>query len=98
MQAGDVVTDSPADALAQVGRALYGEDAWVKPFADRFGVSRDTIRRWLTGRSDLRVDHGIFNDSLDVLAARIAELETARVKLALWMSENGWNDRPRPRG
>ena len=60
---------SPPDMLADIGRALYGEH-WRLALARGVGVDDDTIRRWMTGRTELRCDHGVFDDALALLLLR----------------------------
>lgn len=48
-----------ADALRQVGETLYG-DQWKTPLADEIGVSRETPRLWLSGKTPFTLDHPIW--------------------------------------
>lgn len=72
---------SPADLLASIGRALYG-DHWQAQFAAAFHVSRDTIRKWLSGKTPLALSHGILAETLAVVDAKITELSGLRKQLA----------------
>jgi hypothetical protein len=75
----------PADRLAEIGRALYGE-RWQKPLAEDLDVNRDTVRHWLSGHTPLREDHGVFLDALNVIDARLRRLTQARAAYAVWLN------------
>ncbi len=62
-----------AQRLATIGEALYGA-RWQSPLADDLGVSRETIRRWMSGHTALAEDHGIFRELQEIIQARIAIL------------------------
>jgi hypothetical protein len=64
---------TPADLLAATGRALYG-DRWRLPLSLDLGISDDTIRRWLTGKSTLTHSHGALGDAERLLRAKADEL------------------------
>ena len=76
---------TPKDMLAAVGHALYG-DRWQMPLADDLEINRDTVRRWVSGHTLLRTDHGVFRDLLTIIDMRIANLKEARQRLARWLS------------
>lgn len=52
---------SPPDMLADIARALYGEQ-WRMALARELGINDKTITRWMTGRTPLPADHRIFDD------------------------------------
>jgi len=81
----------PADQLAHVGRALYGEH-WRLALARGVGVDDDTIRRWMTGRTPLPASHGVFRDALALLRRRGDEIDTAAADLARWMKQETANE------
>jgi len=72
---------NPADLLAAIGRSLYGEH-WQNQFAAAFHTSRDTIRKWLSGKMTLAQNHGVLAETLAVIDAKIAELTGLRKQLA----------------
>lgn len=72
---------SPPDLLALIGRALHGEH-WQNQFSASFHVSRDTIRKWMSGKAPLAPGHGILAEALAVVDAKIAELSGLRKQLA----------------
>lgn len=72
--------------LADAGRALYGE-RWRMQLARALGVDDDTIRRWMSGRTELRADHGVFADAAELLHKRREELLAAELALAEWLRE-----------
>lgn len=74
---------SPADMLADVGRALYGEH-WRMQLSRALDIDDDTIRRWMHGRPELRADHGVFADALALLARRADEINAAAKHLERW--------------
>jgi hypothetical protein len=72
---------TPADRLAAVGRAIYGE-YWIKPFAADLDINRETIRRWMTGYTPLHEDHRVFVDALLLLNRRLDTLTKIRDSLS----------------
>jgi hypothetical protein len=72
---------SPNDVLAAVGRAIHGE-RWQAPLSRDVGVNENTIVRWLTGKTPLPADHGVFDDVLK----RLDEICATRDALAAWIS------------
>jgi hypothetical protein len=78
---------TPSDQLAHVGRVLYGEH-WRLALARGVQVNDDTIRRWMTGRTDLPVDHGVFEDALTLMRQRQREIATAADDLERWIKLN----------
>jgi hypothetical protein len=75
---------SPPDMLAESGRALYGEH-WRMPLSRGVEVDDDTIRRWMTGRTYIRSDHGVFSDLLALMRRRAAEIAAAADRLERWL-------------
>lgn len=63
----------PADRLARVGRALYGEH-WRLPLARALRVNERLMRRWMSGRTPLAADDPV----LAAGEALVAEIEKAR--------------------
>jgi len=78
----------PSDQLAQVGRVLYGEH-WRLALARGVQVDDDTIRRWMTGRTDLPGDHAVFEDALTLMRQRQREIAMAADELERWIKLNG---------
>lgn len=73
-----------ADQLAHVGRVLYGEH-WRLALARGVQVDDDTIRRWMTGRTELPGDHGVFSDALELMRRREREISEAADELERWL-------------
>lgn len=78
---------TPADQIAHVGRVLYGEH-WRLALARGVQVDDDTIRRWMTGRTELRARHGVFDDALALMRRRQSEIATAADELEHWIQSN----------
>lgn len=78
---------SPADVLADTGRALYGEH-WRLALSRGVEVDDDTIRRWMSGRTILTPEHGVFDDALTLLRNRQKELALAEKQLTGWLNAN----------
>jgi len=74
---------SPADMLAEIGRALYGEH-WRRPLAEALGIDERQLRRWLTASGRLTVGHGLFRDALALLERRATEITAAAAILKRW--------------
>lgn len=84
---GDQAGSTPAaDMLADTGRALYG-DHWRMPLSRGLEVDDDTIRRWMSGRTKLPPDHGVFSIAAALLRRREREISRAREKLEAWMGD-----------
>lgn len=56
------------ETLAEAGRLLHGAE-WQGPLARDVAINRETIRRWLNGRTPLPPDHSVFERLAAVLAA-----------------------------
>lgn len=69
------------DGLADVGRALHG-DEWQAPLARDLGVSRESIRRWLNGSQPLPPAHGMWDDLAALAAAEAARGAQAAAEAA----------------
>lgn len=82
---------SPPDMLADIGRALYGEH-WRMPLSRDVGISDETLRRWMTGRTELPADHGVFADALALLQRREAEIAEAKTALRKWAKDGRQGD------
>lgn len=82
---------SPADILADIGRALYG-DRWRLALARGVQVDDDTIRRWMTGRTDLAPNHGVFGDALTLLRQRQKDIAAAADDLERWIDRHSSAD------
>lgn len=78
---------TPSDQIAHVGRVLYGEH-WRLALARGVQVDDDTIRRWMTGRTELRARHGVFDDALALMRRRQSEIATAADELEHWIQSN----------
>lgn len=79
---------APNDMLADIGRALYGE-RWRLSLARGVNVDDDTIRRWMTGRTELPADHGAFADALALMRQREKEIGDAADELERWIKMSG---------
>lgn len=77
---------TPADQLAHVGRVLYG-DRWRLALARGIQIDDDTIRRWMTNRTNLPADHGVFRDALALMRQRQNEIAEAADNLERWIEE-----------
>lgn len=77
---------SPPDMLADVGRALYGQEHWRRPLARALGIDQDTLRRWLTGRSSLQADHPVFTVALIAVGEHRARVDDIRNELRSWLT------------
>ncbi len=75
---------SPADMLADIGRALHGE-RWLMRFSRDLEISDDTLSRWMTGRIPLPPDHGVFDDAARLLRAKEHDCANIRRELMRWM-------------
>lgn len=82
---------TPADMLADIGRALYG-DHWRLALARGVGVDDDTIRRWMTGRTPLKANHGVFRDALELLKRRSVDISDAADDLERWLTSRSAAD------
>lgn len=78
---------TPADMLADIGRALYGEH-WRRPLADALGINERQIRRWLAGDT-LADDHPVFADALTMLRRRQREIVGIADRLSRWREPAG---------
>lgn len=78
---------TPADQLAHIGRVLFGAH-WRLALARGVKVDDDTIRRWMTGRTTLPVEHGVFKDALILMRQREQEISEAADELEQWI-KNG---------
>jgi hypothetical protein len=76
---------TPAKQLETIGKALYGEQ-WIGHLANDLEVNRETVRRWLTGKTPLAKEHGVFHDMFGMLMARESQLMEARLALQKWMA------------
>lgn len=86
---------TPADRLARAAKTLHGDEHWRLRFARDVGIDDDTLRRWMTGRTLLRADHGVFDDTVAVLRRRADEIRRSADDLARWMeAARGGNPAP----
>lgn len=76
---------SPADMLTDIGRTLYGTH-WRMALSRDVGVDDDTIRRWMSGRTELPPNHGVFRDALALLERRAGEIRQAADLLRQWQA------------
>lgn len=79
-------TSPIAERLAQVGRVLYGERWWRLALARAIGRDDETIRRWMTGHTELTADHGVFDNALELLRRRASEISAEADALERWIS------------
>lgn len=67
---------TPAERIEKIGRALHGA-RWINLLAVDLGINPATIRRWISGRTPLPENHGVFLDAANVIARRIDLLTKA---------------------
>jgi len=67
-----------ADALADAGRALFGE-SWRSALGDATNVSPETIRKMMSGRQS--VPPGLLDHILRLMRQRIDELVKAAMRI-----------------
>lgn len=75
------ISNPAAEIMADAGRLLYGTD-WQSPLARDLGVSRDSVRRWLTGRMPLPHDHGAMQRLHGILLRASIDAEARAPRLA----------------
>jgi hypothetical protein len=75
---------SPADILADIGRALYG-DHWRRPLAEALGIHERQVRRYLSGDT-LTAEHQLFSTARALLSARAGQIGAAASLLDRWMA------------
>jgi hypothetical protein len=78
---------SPVDMLTEIGLALHGPD-WQAPLARDLGMDRKNIQRWLSGHTELRATHGLFNDAIRLLRSRSAALAATAEVLEHWLKSS----------
>ncbi|MBN9525813.1 MAG: hypothetical protein J0H82_06410 [Alphaproteobacteria bacterium] len=76
---------TPADMLASAARTLHGDEQWRLRFARDLDIDDDTLRRWMTGRTTLLADHGVFDDTIALLRRRAAEISARANQLERWL-------------
>jgi hypothetical protein len=81
------MTKTPADILADTGRALFG-DRWRLPLADALGVDERQIRRWLSGASELATSYTVFAKAEKLLRDREREITNILRTLERWRSQD----------
>lgn len=81
---------TPSDQLAHVGKVLYGQH-WRLALARGVQVDDDTIRRWMTGRTILPANHGVFKDALTLMRQRQSEINMAADELERWIGVTNCN-------
>jgi DNA-binding transcriptional regulator YdaS (Cro superfamily) len=69
---------SAAELFDRAGRALYG-DHFAAPLAQMLGVSKDTVRKWAAGKSD--IPRGVFDEIEVAIVFKQAELQRAAVAI-----------------
>lgn len=77
---------SPPDMLADIARALYGEQ-WRMALARELGINDKTITRWMTGRTPLPADHGVFGALGGIVARAVVEAGERQKSLAALAKE-----------
>lgn len=82
---------TPADMLARVAKTLHGREQWRMRISRDLAVDDDTIRRWMTGRTELTVRHGVFDDALVLLRRRAEEINKQADELGRWMAAGRWS-------
>ena len=86
-------TKSPADILAETAKVIYDTHDvtphWRLPVARGLGVDDDTIRRWMSGRTELRADHGALPRLLELARRREREIHVAGDRLEAWLRKHG---------
>ena len=73
-----------AGLLEEAGRALFDSEDWPSRLAIALNVRRDTIRKWLHDRLQLRTDH--FETLLRIIADRQAKLAKVEIELRAWIA------------
>lgn len=66
---------TPADRLAAIGRALYGE-RWQSELARALNVADRTVRRWIAG--EMEPSQGVWTDLRRVVTERAQEIARAK--------------------
>ncbi len=84
MGAMEMARKSPPDMLAEIGQTLHGQD-WQAPLARDLAMDRKNIQRLLSGHTELRAEHGAFDDALELLRARSDEIAAMADALERWM-------------
>lgn len=79
---------TPTSLAPLAGRALYGE-RWRLSLARGVNIDDDTIRRWMTGRTELPARHGVFADALALMRQREKEIGDAADELERWIKMSG---------
>jgi hypothetical protein len=77
------MTKTPADVLADIGRALFGE-RWRLPLCEALNVDERLVRRWLSGATGLAAGHIIFTKAEKVLRDREREIAGILRTLEQW--------------
>lgn len=72
---------SAADMLAEAGRALYGPE-FGQRLANDLGIDRESVRRWLTGKTPFNYEHAVIAELLVLVEARIIALQKIQEILA----------------
>jgi hypothetical protein len=79
---------TPADVLADIGRALFGEQHWRLPLADALGVHERTIRRFMTGAAEITTDYRLFAKAEELLRDRQDTIASLLRILEQWRNES----------
>lgn len=74
------MTVKTVDLLAEIGRTVHGE-YWQGALSRDLGINRQTILRWLTGRTPLPPTHGVWDDLADMLRERAAKMKSLAEKI-----------------
>lgn len=77
---GWIPVTEPADVIAAVGRALFGDHGWQAKLARALDVNENTVGRWLTDRTPLPASHGVFA----TLSEHLRRLGALADKLDQW--------------
>jgi hypothetical protein len=74
---------TPADILADTGRALFGDHHWRMPLTEALAVNERLVRRWLSGANELpgavltKIEQ-LLRDRQDTIAGILRAIEQCR--------------------
>jgi hypothetical protein len=75
---------TPAEMLSEIGETLHGRD-WQAPLARDLDMDRKNLQRWMSGHTELRPEHGAFDDALELLRKRADEIGAMADALDRWI-------------
>jgi hypothetical protein len=65
-----------AEAIVEIGCALWGDPGWQARMAEALGVHRDTVQDWRQGRASPRP--GVWRDLARIAGERAGDVGAAR--------------------